>query len=56
VTLKEAFISDPKYTKATWVNIWNIFFHEMTGINVILLYSNTILRNIIKPDSSFTPT
>lgn len=28
----------------------------MTGINVILLYSNTILRNIIKPGASFTPT
>lgn len=28
----------------------------MTGINVIFLYSNTILRNIIKPDSKFTPT
>ena len=42
LTLKDA-LWNPTYRMATWVNIGYIIFHELTGINVILLYSNTIL-------------
>jgi len=43
--------------RAAWVNIFNIVFHELAGINVILQYSNTILESIIgadPPEGSFT--
>jgi hypothetical protein len=46
VTLKAAFFSDKRYTKASWVNIFHIIFHELTGINSIMIFSNTILANI----------
>jgi hypothetical protein len=34
VTIIDA-LCNPKYRRATWINIGYIFFHEMTGINVI---------------------
>ena len=43
-TLKEAFFTDERYKRASWVNIAGIIFHETTAINVILLYSTTILE------------
>ena len=56
MSLKNAFVKDERYVRASWVNIINIVFHELTGINVILIYSNTILVKIIGDDSSgFTP-
>ena len=36
-------VADPRYRIATWVNIFYIIFHELTGINVINMYSNTML-------------
>ena len=30
-------------------------FHELTGINVIMLYSSTIFEQMATPDSKFTP-
>ena len=39
LTLKDALFND-RYKKATWVNIGYIIFHELTGINVIMLYSS----------------
>jgi len=39
VTLKETFVS-PKYKKNTWINIFNVIFHELSGINIIFLFSN----------------
>lgn len=42
VTLKETFFN-PEYRRCTWVNIADCIFHELAGINVIFLYSNTIL-------------
>jgi len=39
LTLKDA-IFDPKYRYSTWINIGYIAFHELTGINIIRLYSN----------------
>lgn len=38
--------SNPKYRKATWVNIGYIIFHELTGINVIMLYSTEIFKTM----------
>ena len=52
VTYKEAFCSDEKYKRASWVNVVYIVFHELTGINVILTYSNTILENILGTKTS----
>ena len=39
-------IGNPQYRKATWVNIGYIIFHELTGINVIMLYSTTMLKHM----------
>lgn len=33
---------NPKYRRATWVNIGYMFFHEVAGINVIYQYSTQI--------------
>ena len=52
VTYKEAFCSDERYTRASWINVVYIVFHELTGINIILTYSNTILENIIGDKTS----
>ena len=43
ITLKQAFVTDPKYTGASRVNFVHVMFHELTGINVINAYSNIIL-------------
>ena len=56
VSLKEAFFTNENYVRASWVNIINIIFHELSGINVIFQYSNTILKQILgDSSSSFTP-
>ena len=47
VSLKEAFITDERYTRSSWVNVVMIVFHELTGINVVLMYSSTILETIL---------
>jgi MFS family permease len=39
LTLIDA-VANPTYRKATWVNIGYIMFHELTGINVIFIYSD----------------
>ena len=36
VNLREAFINDENYARASWINIANVIFHELAGINVIL--------------------
>ena len=38
LTLKDA-LFNPEFSGATWVNLGYIVFHELTGINVIMLYS-----------------
>lgn len=35
-------LTHPNCRKCTWTNIGYIIFHELTGINVILIYSNQI--------------
>ena len=47
MTYKDAFCADERYRRASWVNVIYIVFHELTGINIILMYSNTILKNIL---------
>lgn len=44
--------TDENYMRASWVNVANMFFHEVAGINVILQYSNTILDTILGDSSS----
>lgn len=45
LTLNDALFND-QYRTATWVNIGYIIFHELTGINVINLYCNTIFKQM----------
>lgn len=52
--LRDALWYDENYVRASWVNIFNIIFHEVAGINVILQYSNTILNNILGDNGGFT--
>lgn len=35
--------------------MWQIIFHELSGINVIYIYSNVLLNRILVPGSAFTP-
>ena len=46
-TLKEAFFKDERYTRASWINVVCMIFHELTAINIILSYSNEILKKIL---------
>ena len=51
ITLKEAFFTDETYVRASWINILDVIFHELVGINVIFQYSTTILDDIFGEDS-----
>ena len=53
VTLKEAFCTDERYTRASWINVIMIINHELTGINVVLMYSSTILETILGTGGGF---
>ena len=58
VSLSQALWHDEQYFRASWVNIINIIWHELAGINVIMLYSNIILTDIFGEDTGeagFTP-
>ena len=54
VPLMDSLWYDENYCRATWINIINVIFHELAGINVILQYSNTILDNILGDSGGFT--
>ena len=54
LTLIDALCND-RYRGATWVNVGYIIFHELTGINVIMLYSTTLFKNMDKAGGSITP-
>ena len=54
LTLRDA-IFDPRYRTATWINLIYMIFHELTGINVITMYSNTMFRRMHSEGASFTP-
>lgn len=51
-TLKEAFVTDPRYVRCQWVNVWHMIFHELAGINVVYIYSNTLLARVLTADNS----
>ena len=36
VSLYDAFWGNENYVRASWVNVINMIFHEVAGINVIL--------------------
>jgi hypothetical protein len=47
---------DHKYRVATWITLIYIIFHELTAINVIMLYSKTIFKNMnTNSKSGLTP-
>ena len=50
----DALWNDENYCRATWINLANVIFHELAGINVILQYSNTILDDILGDSGGFT--
>jgi len=54
VGLKDA-LTHPHYRRATWVNFGHIIFHELTGINVIIQYSNQIFTQMHNGGLSLTP-
>ena len=55
-TIKEAYKTDERYVRASWINFVNMIFHELTAINVVLAYSTNILEDIFgtDPDQGFT--
>ena len=55
LTLVDA-LFNPQYRTATWVNVGYMVFHELTGINVINLYCNTIFKQMDSNGKApFTP-
>ena len=46
-TLKQSFLTDERYTRASWINLIAIIFHQLTAINIIMPYSNTIFEKIL---------
>lgn len=51
LTLRDA-LFNPQYRNATWINFVYIIFHELTGVNVINLYSNQMLKQMQDNGSS----
>ena len=51
LTLRDA-LFNPQYRNATWVNFVYIIFHELTGVNVINLYSNQMLKQMQESGST----
>lgn len=43
ISLKQA-VSSEMYRRGTWITLILIIFHELTGINAILLFSNTMFK------------
>ena len=54
LTLKDGLL-DERYRRATWINFTYIIFHELTGINVINLYSSQMLREMQGHGGTLTP-
>ena len=48
-------LCDPRYRGASWVSIVYMLFHELTGINVIVIFSNKMFENMQEGGASFTP-
>lgn len=54
LTLKDGLFNE-RYRTATWINIVYMIFHELTGINVINLYSGQMLKEMQGHGGSLTP-
>lgn len=54
VTLGMA-LCDPQHRTATWINFTYIIFHELTGINVINMFSNTMFTQMDKEGFILSP-
>ena len=54
LTLIDA-LCNPQYRRATWINLGYIVFHELTGINVIMQYSNQMLKQMQSKTFPITP-
>jgi len=54
IKLKSA-LFDKVYRIGTWIVIILIIFHELSGINVIMIYSTTIFQEINEEGGSITP-
>jgi hypothetical protein len=48
-------LCNAQYRKSTWVNVGYIIFHELTGINVVMLYSTTMLQEMHKAGGGISP-
>lgn len=45
-------LSDPKYRKATWLVCAIAFFNQMSGVNLISIYSTTLFQQLSEDASS----
>ena len=45
---------DPRYRRATWVGITLSIFSQLTGINVIMFYSNILFKGLSMSNTSIT--
>ena len=53
--MTEAF-TDKEYLAGSWVALLVMFWHEIVGNNAIMLYSNTMLKDMqTKGESLLTP-
>lgn len=50
--LTEAFCSDERYVRASWISLMIIVFSELTGFQAIMLYSNIIFSGILGANGS----
>ena len=39
-------LTDPRYKKATWLAMAIAFFNQMSGVNLISIYSTTLFENL----------
>ena len=55
MTFRQAFWSDERYFRASWVSMMIIVFSELTGFQAIMLYSNIIFTDIFGDHGAITP-
>ena len=55
VTLKEAFITDERYTRASWVAVLLVFFIILNGYVAVFMYANQLFTEFLGDDSFIKP-
>lgn len=55
VSLRQAYWSDERYTRASYVSLMIIVFSELTGFAAIMLYSNSMFSNIFGAHGAISP-